>query len=74
MAENEARPRGRLQGKVAIVTGGATGIGEAIVHKFVREGARVTLAGLPHLHANVYAFLASDAPAARGRARAGALS
>lgn len=38
---------GRLEGKVAIVTGGATGIGEAIVHKFCTEGARVVVAGLP---------------------------
>ncbi len=38
---------GRLEGKAAIVTGGATGIGEAIVHKFAREGAQVVVAGLP---------------------------
>jgi FlaA1/EpsC-like NDP-sugar epimerase len=31
----------RLQGKVAIVTGGATGIGEAICKKFSREGVRL---------------------------------
>ncbi|MDX1933749.1 MAG: SDR family oxidoreductase [Capsulimonadales bacterium] len=36
---------GRLEGKVAIVTGGATGIGEAICHKFAREGAKVTVCG-----------------------------
>jgi 3alpha(or 20beta)-hydroxysteroid dehydrogenase len=32
---------GRLQGKLAIVTGGTMGIGEAIVRAFVGEGARV---------------------------------
>lgn len=37
----------RLENKVAIVTGGATGIGEAISKKFAQEGARVIVAGLP---------------------------
>ena len=32
---------GRLDGKVAIVTGGASGIGRAAVERFVAEGARV---------------------------------
>jgi 3-oxoacyl-[acyl-carrier protein] reductase len=34
----------RLQGKVAIVTGGGSGFGEGIVRKFVAEGARVLVA------------------------------
>jgi NAD(P)-dependent dehydrogenase (short-subunit alcohol dehydrogenase family) len=37
---------GRLEGKVAIVTGAGTGIGEAIAHRFAREGARVVVSGL----------------------------
>ena len=34
----------RLQGKVAIVTGGGSGFGEGIVRKFVAEGAKVVVA------------------------------
>ena len=37
---------GRLEGKVAVVTGGAAGMGEAISHKFAYEGASVVVAGL----------------------------
>ena len=34
---------GKFEGKVAIVTGGNSGIGEATVHRFAKEGAKVAL-------------------------------
>ena len=36
---------GRLEGKVAVITGATSGIGEATARRFVTEGARVVLAG-----------------------------
>lgn len=42
-----ATPAGRLDGKIAIITGAGTGIGEAIAHKFAREGASIFAVGLP---------------------------
>ncbi len=61
---------GQLQGKVAIVTGGAAGFGEAIVRRYVEEGARgVVIADLDEskgrmladaLGAKVARFVACD--------------
>src|SRR5262245_19074964 len=39
-------PMGRLEGKVAIVTGGASGIGAATLRRFATEGAAVVCADL----------------------------
>src|ERR1700756_1613664 len=41
--ENQPYISGRLAGKVAIVTGGASGIGQATWHRFIQEGARVVV-------------------------------
>ena len=46
---------GRLQGKKALVTGGAQGLGEAMARRFAAEGARVAVTDLQHERAQAVA-------------------
>ncbi|MDE2462993.1 MAG: glucose 1-dehydrogenase [Alphaproteobacteria bacterium] len=46
---------GRLQGKVAVVTGGASGIGAATARIFAREGAKVVVSDLQDAAGNAVA-------------------
>jgi 3-oxoacyl-[acyl-carrier protein] reductase len=46
---------GRLFGKVAIITGGASGYGEAMVMRFAEEGARIVIADLDTTRAKAVA-------------------
>ncbi|MBI5256700.1 MAG: glucose 1-dehydrogenase [Burkholderiales bacterium] len=54
----------RLKDKVAIVTGGGSGFGEGIVHKFVAEGARVLVADRDGANAERVAAAAGPAASA----------
>lgn len=52
---------GRLDGKVCVVTGGASGMGRATVLRFLEEGAAVVFGDLNDANANETLDLASDA-------------
>ncbi len=60
----------KLQGKVCIVTGAASGIGRGIAHRFAREGARVAIADLNQAAAQ---SVADEIGAAGGKALAVAM-
>ena len=51
----------RFEGKVAFVTGGASGLGRAAAERFAREGARVVVADLDRSGAEAVATTLPDA-------------
>ena len=65
---------GRLAGRTALVTGGATGIGRAIAERFARESAQVAVTGLDAETCEATARAIADDTGAETLALAGDLS
>ena len=58
---------GRVSGKMAFITGGAQGLGEATAHMLAREGAKVTVTDV---NSDGAAQVAADINAAHGEGTA----
>jgi 3alpha(or 20beta)-hydroxysteroid dehydrogenase len=66
MTDSSASSAGRLDGKVAIITGAAGGIGAAAARRFAQEGARLLLTDADAAGAQRLADELGDVAAARG--------
>jgi NAD(P)-dependent dehydrogenase (short-subunit alcohol dehydrogenase family) len=53
---------GKLEGKVAVITGGSSGIGLATAQKFVEEGAYVIITGILDNQLTNYYHMLANAP------------
>ena len=60
---------GRLEGRVAVITGGASGMGRATAFRFLSEGARVVVADLNEASGESFLADASEAGYDEGRVR-----
>ena len=49
--------QGRLQDRIAVITGAASGIGQATAVRFAEEGAHILIADLPNSQRTAFASM-----------------